>query len=301
MTFWSAFWALTLGSAILEVVSIVIGIAGQREGLSTSVLARWAGFGRYGAMLLSLVIAISLIGWFGVQNALFAKGLASLVGGLPLAAWSLICGMAVTLIVIFGFLSMAWTAYVTVPAFLLLAGWSILSALQQHSLAALIASPPPGPVLTLGEGTTLVAGGFIVGAVITPDMTRFNRSAGRRRQADRGRHDDRRVPDRAYRRAARPRGGQFGRRADRHLDHEHRGHRGADRGHAEDQRLEPLLGRARHRKPGADGHGAARQPRCGDPDRRAARVGAVDARHPRTASWASSSSSAWRRRRSPAS
>jgi cytosine permease len=27
------------------------------------------------------------------------------------------------------------------------------------------------------EGTTLVAGGFIVGAVITPDMTRFNRSA----------------------------------------------------------------------------------------------------------------------------
>ena len=177
MTFWSAFWALTLGSAILEVVSIIIGIAGQREGLSTSVLARWAGFGRYGAMLLSLVIAISLIGWFGVQNALFAKGLASLVGGLPLPVWSLICGMAVTLIVIFGFLSMAWTAYVTVPAFLLLAGWSIIGALQQHSLAALIASPPPGPPLTLGEGTTLVAGGFIVGAVITPDMTRFNRSA----------------------------------------------------------------------------------------------------------------------------
>ncbi len=177
MTFWSAFWALTFGSAILEIVSIIIGIAGQREGLSTSVLARWTGFGRYGATLLSVVIAVSLIGWFGVQNALFAKGLASLVGGLPLPAWSLICGMAVTLIVIFGFLSMAWTAYVTVPAFLMLAGWSIISALGQHSLAALIASPPPGPVLSLGEGTTLVAGGFIVGAVITPDMTRFNRSA----------------------------------------------------------------------------------------------------------------------------
>ena len=177
MTFWSAFWALTFGSAILELVSILIGIAGQREGLSTYVLARWAGFGRNGATLLSVVIAITLIGWFGVQNELFAQGLASLIGGLPVAGWSLICGIAVTLIVIFGFLSMTWTAYVTVPAFLVLAGWSIISALQQHSLAALIASPPPGPVLSLGAGTTLVAGGFIVGAVITPDMTRYNRSA----------------------------------------------------------------------------------------------------------------------------
>ena len=177
MTFWSAFWALTFGSAILELVSILIGIAGQREGLSTYVLARWSGFGRHGATLLSVVIAITLIGWFGVQNELFAQGLASLIGGLPVAAWSLICGIAVTLIVIFGFLSMTWTAYVTVPAFLVLAGWSIVSALQEHSLAALIASPPPGPVLSLGAGTTLVAGGFIVGAVITPDMTRYNRSA----------------------------------------------------------------------------------------------------------------------------
>jgi cytosine permease len=177
MTFWSAFWALTFGSAILELVSILIGIAGQREGLSTYVLARWTGFGRNGATLLSVVIAITLIGWFGVQNELFAQGLASLIGGLSVPAWSLVCGLAVTLIVIFGFLSMAWTAYVTVPAFLVLAGWSIISALQQHSLAALMASPPPGPVLSLGAGTTLVAGGFIVGAVITPDMTRYNRSA----------------------------------------------------------------------------------------------------------------------------
>jgi cytosine permease len=177
MDFWHAFLALTFGSAILELVSILIGIIGQREGLSTSVLARWLGFGRYGAALLALVIAVSLIGWFGVQNALFAEGLRTLLGGLPLAAWSLICGLAVTGIVVFGFLSMAWTAYVTVPAFLLLAGWAIFAALQQESLASLVASPAPGPPLSLAAGTTLVAGGFIVGAVITPDMTRYNRSA----------------------------------------------------------------------------------------------------------------------------
>ncbi|MDI3316270.1 MAG: cytosine permease [Bacillota bacterium] len=177
MRFWDAFWALTLGAVILELVAILTGIMGQREGLSTSVLGRWTGFGRYGSSLVGLVIAISLIGWFGIQNAVFAEGIRSLVGGLPTWAWSIVTGLGVTLIVLYGFLSMAWTAYITVPAFLLLAGYSITSALLQHPLAQLVASPAPGPALSLAAGTTLVAGGFIVGSVITPDMTRFNRSA----------------------------------------------------------------------------------------------------------------------------
>jgi cytosine permease len=176
MDFWTAFWALTLGAVILEIISILTGIAGQREGLSTSVLARWTGFGRYGSSLIGLVIAISLIGWFGVQNAVFAEGLRSLLGGPPLWVWSIITGALVTGIVVYGFLSMTWTAYVTVPAFILLAFYSVGKALTQHSLSTLMTSPAPGPHLSLAQGATLVAGGFIVGAVITPDMTRFNRT-----------------------------------------------------------------------------------------------------------------------------
>ncbi|OCC05597.1 allantoin permease [Labrys sp. WJW] len=176
MTFWDAFLALTLGAVILEIVAIFIGIAGQREGLGLVMLSRWAGFGRHGSSLLSLVITVSLVGWFAVQNAVFATGIQSLLGGLQLWAWALICGLAVTMVVAYGISAMAWLAYVTVPAFLLLAGWSILATLQQHSLAALLASPAPGPKLSLTEGATLVAGGFIIGAVVTPDMSRFNRS-----------------------------------------------------------------------------------------------------------------------------
>jgi cytosine permease len=176
MTFWGAFWAVTLGAVILEVVSILTGIAGQREGLSTSVLARWTGFGRYGSALVGVVFAISLIGWFGVQNAVFASGLRSLVGGPPLWVWSVLTGVAVTLIVIYGFLSMAWTAYVTVPAFVGLCAWSIGKALTDHSLGDLVSAAPAGPRISIAAGATLVAGGFIVGAVITPDMTRYNRS-----------------------------------------------------------------------------------------------------------------------------
>ena len=176
MTFWQAFWALTLGAVILEVVSIFVGIMGCREGMQTSLLTRWSGFGHGGSSVVGLAIGISLIGWFGIQSAVSAEGLVSLVGGLPAWAWSLVFGLVVTLVVLWGFGSMQWVAYITVPAFLILVGWSIVSQLIDHDLGTLVASPAPGPQLTLLQGTTLVAGGFIVGAVITPDMTRFNRS-----------------------------------------------------------------------------------------------------------------------------
>lgn len=176
MKFWDAVLAITLGAVILEVVAIFVGIAGQREGMSVSVLARWTGFGRYGSSLISIVIAMALIGWFGVQNEVFADGLYALVGGPDAWVWAVVAGLAVTAIVIYGFVSMAWIAYITVPAFLALAGWSIIAELNDHSLSALLESAPAGPTLSITAATTLVAGGFIVGAVITPDMTRFNRS-----------------------------------------------------------------------------------------------------------------------------
>ena len=177
MTFGDAFWALTLGAVILEIVAIFVGIIGVREGLQTSLLARWTGFGSAGSSLIGLAIGISLIGWFGIQSAVSAEGLHQLMGFLPAWGWSLVFGLVVTAVVLWGFGSMQWAAYVTVPAFLILVGWSIARTLLDHNMASLMSSAPPGPHLTMIQGTTLVAGGFIVGAIITPDMTRFNRTS----------------------------------------------------------------------------------------------------------------------------
>ncbi len=62
MTFRGAFWALTLGALILELVAILTGIAGQREGLSTSVLARWSGFGSLGAAIV-IIATLKINSW----------------------------------------------------------------------------------------------------------------------------------------------------------------------------------------------------------------------------------------------
>jgi cytosine permease len=176
MGFGDALLAFTFGAIILELVSILIGWIGAKEGMQTSLLARWTGFGYGGSSVVGVAIGISLIGWFGIQSGVSAEGLVSLVGVLPAWAWSLVFGIAVTVVVMGGFGSMKWVAYVTVPAFLILVGWSIGKELFGHDFGALLRSAPPGPPMSLLTGTTLVAGGFIVGAVITADMTRFNRN-----------------------------------------------------------------------------------------------------------------------------
>ena len=177
MTFGNAMLAVLLGAVILEIVGIFTGIIGQREGLSTSVIARWTGFGRWGSGLIGIVVALSLTGWFGVQTAVSAESLKTIIPFGPIWLWSLLFGMAVTAIVVYGFSSMAWVAYVTVPAFILLAGYLVIAKLTEYDISTLASGQPAGPVLSLGAGATLVAGGFIVGMVTTPDMTRFNRSA----------------------------------------------------------------------------------------------------------------------------
>ncbi|MFJ4160964.1 purine-cytosine permease family protein [Microbacterium testaceum] len=177
MTFSEAFLALLLGSIILEVIMCIVGIIGQKEGLNTALLARWTGFGDIGASLVGLAIGISLIGWFGIQSAISAESLDSLLPGLmPTWAWSLLFGLAVTAIVAVGFVGMQWLANITVPLFLVLVGWSIISELSNHSFGELLTSPAPGPTMSVWQGTAIVAGGLIVGAIITADMTRFNRS-----------------------------------------------------------------------------------------------------------------------------
>ena len=176
LTFWDAFWATMLGSVLLQVVSWAMGTAAAREGLSTSLLSRWAGFGKNGSALFGGVVAISMVGWFGVQNSVFAQGMTDIVGILPLPVWAAITGMAITLLVVFGIKAIARFATIFVPLFVIVVFYAAWVMLQDNSLTTLLTTAPPGPALTFGAATTMVAGGFIAGAVTTPDYSRYLRN-----------------------------------------------------------------------------------------------------------------------------
>lgn len=191
LTFWDAFLATMLGSVLLQVVSWALGTAAAREGLSTSLLSRWAGFGKVGSALFGGVVAISMVGWFGVQNAVFGEGMAEIIpftdflgteeilpGLMPgvtpeYILWAIITGLGITLLVVFGIKAIANFATVFVPLFVIVVIVAAVIILQDHSLTELLTTAPPGPALTLGAATTMVAGGFIAGSICTPDYARF--------------------------------------------------------------------------------------------------------------------------------
>ncbi|ACQ68090.1 purine-cytosine permease family protein [Candidatus Williamhamiltonella defendens] len=174
MTFTQAMLATFLGSLLLQIVSFGVGFAGTKEGLSTSLLARWCGFGRYGSALVGMAIVISCLGWFGVQNSILAEGIVyGLNEKISFEIAALISGCLLTLLVVIGFIGLSWTAKLTLPIFSLVMAWIFFDTLRGNNMADLILSLPQGQSMTIGAGATMVAGGAIVGALITPDITRY--------------------------------------------------------------------------------------------------------------------------------
>lgn len=174
MSFYDAMIATFLGSMLLEVISLGLGIAAAREGLSTSLLALWGGFGRYGSALVSVLIALSLISWFGVQNAILSKGLNYALDNRPgFIISSLVSGLGLTALMVFGFRALGWIAFVTVPLFMFVVAWIVIQMLFGYNLIELATSLPTGSPMALGTAATAVAGGYIVMATTTADITRY--------------------------------------------------------------------------------------------------------------------------------
>lgn len=174
MTLTDAYISIAIGSLIFGVVTLGLGLAGMREGLSGSLLARWCGFGRIGSALIGMVVAISLLGWFGVQNAVFAKSLNyALNDALGFRGSAIISGTAITLLVVFGFDALKVTTKLAVPIFIVVVGYISVTTLAGHNPIELFQRTPDEATLGIGEGITMVVGGSIVAALITPDLSRY--------------------------------------------------------------------------------------------------------------------------------
>jgi cytosine permease len=176
MTFWEALIATVLGTAVLIALTVLIGIAGAREGLPSGMLARWSGFGRYGSCLISLVVVFGCTAWFGIQNSICAEAIQrGMHGRVSLTVASVFTGLALTLIATLGFHWVAKTAAAVVPMFLVLITYGTFRVLSTSPLKGMFSAPAPGPRIPIFTGASMVIGGLIIGAIVAPDFTRFCR------------------------------------------------------------------------------------------------------------------------------
>lgn len=172
MTFWEAMLASCFGSLLLEAVSFGIGFAGMKEGLSTSLLSRWCGFGRIGSLIVSIIIAISSIGWFGVQNSVLANGILNAFNyKLNFEIVTALSGLAFTFLVASGFKALTLTAKIAVPLFFIVILYIFLSLIFNDSIV--IQNHSNAIKLSVNEAATIVAGGFMMASLTTPDLSRY--------------------------------------------------------------------------------------------------------------------------------
>jgi cytosine permease len=168
--------AIMVGTSILIIISGMIGIAGATQGLPSGLLARWCGFGRIGSAALSFVLSLGSLAWFGVQNSICAQAVQRATAGrLSFNLVSILTGSLLVAIAALGFKSLARTASLIVPLFVLVAVYGVFRALLETHLALLLRRPHSGTPMSIATGADLVVGSFIVGAVLAPDLTRFCR------------------------------------------------------------------------------------------------------------------------------
>jgi cytosine permease len=169
-----------LGEIILIAVMVFIGYVGAKTGLSTPLIANHS-FGRIGAIIISFSIALSLIGWFGVQAAFFARTVQFYLGthfSLPL--FSFLCGILMMIPAIFGIRGLSTLSWIASPFMIIIFVAGMLKMgfhfLPPETLISLAKGHQPNPYpLTIGMAASIVAGGFIVGATTSADIFRYAR------------------------------------------------------------------------------------------------------------------------------
>lgn len=178
LTLGQAFAAIFLGSLVLTVVSSLVSVIGARTNLSAAMLSRFA-FGERGSYLVALVMALGSFGWFGVQTGVFGEAALALLGLLgasaPKVLLILLGGILMTSTAVFGYRAIEKLSIIAVPALAALMFASLYRVLAEHPWGHLAASPPPGDPLPFGVAVSIVAGSFMVGAVISPDICRYAR------------------------------------------------------------------------------------------------------------------------------
>ncbi|MGD2295281.1 MAG: cytosine permease [Candidatus Aminicenantes bacterium] len=172
--------AYLMGEIILIAMMALVGYIGAKSGFSTPLIANFS-FGRIGAVIISVSIAFSLIGWFGVQAGLFARTIQFYFKtDFPLPLFSFLCGVLMMIPAIFGIRGLSTLSWIASPFMIVIFVWGIFKMgfhfLPAEKLISLAQSHQPDPYpLTVGAAASIVAGGFIVGATTSADIFRYAR------------------------------------------------------------------------------------------------------------------------------
>lgn len=174
---------ILLGYAIVCAYMCFMGMQGCDTGLPTVSMAA-ATLGERGSQfIISLLLTIACIGWFGVQSAVCGSAFSAMINnmtGFMIPEWisSVFWGIVMLLTAMYGYKAVKYLNYIAVPALILVLGYGVWAALFRNDGFAVIAAYKPAQPMSLVSGISLVVATFALGGVISGDYSRYAKNRG---------------------------------------------------------------------------------------------------------------------------
>lgn len=168
--------AALVAGVVLAAVGVTTGYIGAKTRLSTYMISRHA-FGRTGAKVTNFILVLTLFGFFGVTAAFFAQATDTLAADFfhlewGVTTWVMVGTVLMISTALFGFRGLDALSKIVTPLLFALLVAAVIKSLDSTSVSAAVAydNPQGFPV---GAAVSMLVGGWMVGAVILPDLTRY--------------------------------------------------------------------------------------------------------------------------------
>lgn len=174
---------MIIGYSIVCAYMCLIGMQSCDTGLPTASLAAGA-LGRKGSQfIISSLLAIACMGWFGVQTAICAIAFSTMLyamAGIYIPVWisGIIWGFLMLVTAIYGYNALKYLNYISIPALVLVLAYSFWVAMVQNDGIDVLATYVPISPMSYVMGINMVVASFALGGVISGDYSRYAHNRG---------------------------------------------------------------------------------------------------------------------------
>ena len=172
LTFTDLAAVLLIGDLILGIYTALLAYMGGKTGLSTHLLARYA-FGEKGSYLVSGILGLTQVGWFGVSVVMLALPI-SKIFGIDITPVILVSGAMMVATAYFGVKSLTILSIVAVPSIAVLGCYSSAISLDAIGGWGELMDSTAVSTMSLTMALSLVVGSFISGGTLTPVFACFS-------------------------------------------------------------------------------------------------------------------------------
>lgn len=166
------------GYGIVCIYMCLMGMEACDTGMITVEMAGTV-LGTKGAQyVISLMLGIACIGWFGIQSAVCGASFSSMIAsftGLQIPVWisTVVWGILMVVTAAVGYKGLKLLNYIAVPALLIVIIYGVYAAISGNGGMAPIINYNPATPMSLVTGISLTVATFALGGVISGDYSRF--------------------------------------------------------------------------------------------------------------------------------